>query len=73
MAAKKKARRGRPRRNASEGYAYSFHGSFTRKGDAEAKARKVRRELGEGWYISRKARGAGLRYIVMGPSSGVPF
>ena len=71
MATKKKKRaRKKP---AGEGYGYSFHGSFTRKGDAEAKARKVRRELGEGWYISRKARGAGLRFIVMGPSSGVPF
>jgi hypothetical protein len=77
MAMKKKSKR-RARRIASEGYAWSFHGSYKVKTDAEDKARRVRRELGKAWVVTRRFVPGGFgkvktRHIVLGPSSGVPF
>lgn len=52
---------------AGEGYAFSFHGSYTGKEKAEAKARKR-----GGFVISRVPRGINKRrYIVL--TERVPF
>jgi hypothetical protein len=75
----KKGKKGKRRaRVASDGYMWSFHGSFTSKADAEAKARSVRRKLGTAWVATRRFVPGGFgkvqtRHVVMGPSSGVPF
>jgi hypothetical protein len=51
----------RKKKPAGEGYAYMFHGSFTSKDKAEAKARKR-----DGFLISRVPRGMKKRrYIVL--------
>lgn len=48
-------------RRATEGMGYMFHGSFTSKAKAEAKARQR-----DGFFVSRKLPGRrGLRYVVM--------
>ena len=55
------------KRFATDGYAYTFHGSYTAKGKAEAKARKR-----GGFLISRVPRGTKKRrYIVL--TERVPF
>jgi len=52
---------------ATDGYAYSFHGSFTSKAKAESKAKKC-----DGFLISRVPRGTNKRrYIVL--TERVPF
>jgi hypothetical protein len=57
----------RKRRPAGDGYAYTFHGSYTAKKQAEAKARKR-----GGFLISRIPRGMSKRrYIVL--TERVPF
>ena len=51
----------RNRKRASEGYAYTFHGSYIDKQKAEAKADKRK-----GFVISRVPRGMNRRrYIVL--------
>ena len=61
------SKRKNKRRPAGEGYAYSFHGSYTDKAKAMAKARKR-----GGWVISRVPRLINKRrYIVIAES--VPF
>ena len=70
MAPKTKKRKGR-KRNYGDGYAFEFHGSFTSKTKAEAKARKV-----GGFTVSRKVfhGPSGLRHVVMKQrDSSVPF
>ena len=60
-AAKRKSKR------ASNGYAFTFHGAYSTKGDAEAKAQKR-----GGFFISRVPRGTHKRrYIVL--TEKVPF
>jgi len=55
------------KRPAGDGYAYTFHGSYTTKGKAEAKARKR-----SGFLISRIPRGTKKRrYVVL--TERVPF
>lgn len=57
----------RKRKPAGEGYAFAFHGSFTAKSKAEAKAQKR-----GGFVISRVPRGMKRRrYIVL--TERVPF
>jgi hypothetical protein len=57
----------RKKRPASDGYAYTFHGSYSSKDKAEAKARKR-----GGILISRVPRGMRKRrYIVL--TEQVPF
>jgi hypothetical protein len=56
----------RKKKTAGEGYSYMFHGSYTSKQKAEAKARKR-----DGFLISRVPRGMKRRYIVLTPR--VPF
>ena len=57
----------RRKKNAGEGYAFTFHGSYSSKAKAESKARKR-----GGWLISRVPRGTSKRrYIVL--SEQVPF
>lgn len=57
----------RKKQPAGEGYAFSFHGSYTAKAKAEAKARKR-----GGFVISRVPRGINKRrYIVL--TERVPF
>jgi hypothetical protein len=57
----------RKRKPAGEGYAFMFHGSYTAKNKAEAKAKKR-----EGFVISRVPRGTHKRrYIVL--TERVPF
>lgn len=57
----------RKRRTAGDGTFYSFHGAFSDKSKAEAKAKKRR-----GFVISRVPRGQHKRrYIVLGEK--VPF
>jgi len=57
----------RKKKQATEGYAYTFHGSFSSKGKAENKARKR-----DGFLISRVPRGMKRRrYIVL--TERVPF
>jgi hypothetical protein len=55
------------KRPAGEGYAFMFHGSYSSKGKAEAKAQKR-----GGFLISRVPRGTRKRrYIVL--TERVPF
>jgi len=55
------------KRPATEGYAYTFHGSFSSREKAESKARKR-----DGFLISRVPRGMKKRrYIVL--TERVPF
>jgi hypothetical protein len=57
----------RKKRPAGDGYAYTFHGSYSTKDKAEAKARKR-----SGFMISRVPRGMKKRrYIVL--TERVPF
>lgn len=64
---RKMPRKKKRRRGAGEGTFYSFHGAFTNKEKAEAKAKKAR-----GFVISRVPRGQNKRrYIVLGEK--VPF
>ncbi len=57
----------RKKKPAGEGYAFMFHGSYTSKGKAEAKARRR-----DGFLISRIPRGTRKRrYIVL--TERVPF
>ena len=57
----------RKKRPATEGYAYTFHGSFSSKQKAESKAKKR-----DGFLISRVPRGMNKRrYIVL--TERVPF
>lgn len=57
----------RKKRPATEGYAYTFHGSYNSKAKAESKAKKRDRFL-----ISRVPRGMNKRrYIVL--TERVPF
>ena len=57
----------RKKRSATEGYAFMFHGSYSSKEKAEAKARKR-----DGFLISRIPRGMRKRrYIVL--TERVPF
>jgi len=57
----------RKKEPASDGYAFTFHGSFTARGKAEARAKKR-----DGFVISRVPRGMRKRrYIVM--TERVPF
>jgi hypothetical protein len=57
----------RRKKTAGEGYAFTFHGSYTSKEKAESKARKR-----GGWLISRVPRGMSKRrYIVL--TQQVPF
>jgi hypothetical protein len=57
MRSKRKTRH----RRATEGMGYMFHGSFTSKTKAEAKARAR-----GGFFVSRKLPGRqGIRYVVM--------
>jgi hypothetical protein len=57
----------RRKKPAGEGYAFTFHGSYTAKDKAEAKARKR-----GGFLISRIPRGMHKRrYIVL--TERVPF
>lgn len=57
----------RKKRPATEGYAYTFHGSFSSKEKAEHKARKR-----DGFLISRVPRSMKKRrYIVL--TERVPF
>jgi len=57
----------RKKKTAGEGYAFTFHGSYTSKEKAESKARKR-----GGWLISRVPRGMSKRrYIVL--TQQVPF
>jgi hypothetical protein len=52
---------------AGEGYAYTFHGSYSEKSKAKSKAKKR-----GGWLISRVPRGTSRRrYIVL--TERVPF
>jgi hypothetical protein len=57
----------RKKRPAGEGYAFTFHGSYSSKEEAERKARKR-----DGFLISRIPRGMKRgRYIVL--TERVPF
>jgi hypothetical protein len=57
----------RKKKPATDGYAYTFHGSFTSKAKAESKAKKR-----DGFLISRVPRGTSKRrYIVL--TERVPF
>ena len=57
----------RRKRQASDGYAYTFHGSFSSKDRAEAKAKRR-----GGFILSRIPRGMRKRrYIVL--TERVPF
>jgi len=57
----------RKKRPATEGYAYTFHGSFSSKAKAESKAKKR-----DGFLISRVPRGMNKRrYIVL--TERMPF
>jgi len=57
----------RKKRSATEGYAYTFHGSYCSKARAEDKAKKR-----DGFLISRVPRGMKKRrYIVL--TERVPF
>ena len=57
----------RKKQPAGEGYAYTFHGSYSAKAKAERKARKR-----DGFVISRVPRGTRKRrYIVL--TERVPF
>ena len=57
----------RKKKPATDGYAYTFHGSFTSKAKAENKAKKR-----DGFLISRVPRGTNKRrYIVL--TERVPF
>jgi hypothetical protein len=57
----------RTKKKASEGYAYTFHGSYNIKARAEVKAKKR-----GGFFISRIPRGMRKRrYIVL--TERVPF
>ncbi len=57
----------RKKRPAGEGYAFTFHGSYSEKGKAETKARRR-----GGFLISRIPRGMKRRrYIVL--TERVPF
>ena len=57
----------RTRKPASDGYAFTFHGSYTAKDKAEAKAKRR-----GGFIISRVPRGTSRRrYIVL--TETVPF
>jgi len=57
----------RKKRSAGEGYAFMFHGSYTAKNKADAKAKRR-----DGFVISRIPRGMRRRrYIVL--TERVPF
>jgi len=57
----------RKKKPAGEGYSFEFHGSYSEKGKAQAKAKKR-----GGWLISRVPRGTSKRrYIVL--TERVPF
>lgn len=57
----------RKKKPATDGYAYTFHGSFTSKAKAKSKAKKR-----DGFLISRVPRGTNKRrYIVL--TERVPF
>ena len=57
----------RKKKAATEGYAYTFHGSYSSKAKAESKAKKR-----DGFLISRVPRGTNKRrYIVL--TERVPF
>lgn len=57
----------RRKKPATDGYAYTFHGSFTSKAKAESKAKKR-----DGFLISRVPRRTNKRrYIVL--TERVPF
>jgi hypothetical protein len=59
----------RKKKPAGEGFAYTFHGAFSRRSDAEAKARKR-----GGFIISRVPRTMRKRrYIVVTDRQGGPF
>lgn len=67
MTTKKRAAKKRTRKPATDGFAYSFHGSYRNKEDAAKKAKKR-----GGFVISRVPYGSNKRrYIVLAES--VPF
>lgn len=75
MAIKKRKKKSR-RRSFGDGYAYEFHGSFTKKADAETKTKALRRKGLDAWSVSRKVfhGPSGLRHVVMTRRVGdVPF
>jgi hypothetical protein len=67
MAKGKRRRKNYP----TEGTYVEFHGSYSSKGRAVAKARTVKGKYGKGWIKEVRPRGMGRRYVVM--TERVPF